>query len=110
MAPDRLRFDFSHPKGLGPRSCTTSAGLANADVLTDDAVEVIETSKAEAEALGALAFFGDKYGDRVRVVRAGPHSTELCGGHPRGRPGHDRAHHRRVARARSVPTPDASRR
>jgi alanyl-tRNA synthetase len=56
------------------------AQTANSDVLTDAPVEVLETSKAEAEALGALAFFGDKYGERVRVVRAGTHSTELCGG------------------------------
>ena len=56
------------------------AQAANADVLSDAPVEVLETSKAQAEALGALAFFKDKYGDRVRVVRAGVHSTELCGG------------------------------
>ena len=80
VAPDRLRFDFSHPKGLKPEELREVAGAANADVLTDAPVEVIETSKAEAEALGALAFFGDKYGERVRVVRAGTHSTELCGG------------------------------
>ena len=43
-------------------------------------MSVVEKSKAEAEAMGALAFFGDKYGERVRVVRAGPHSVELCGG------------------------------
>jgi alanyl-tRNA synthetase len=54
--------------------------MANADVLTDAPVVVEETSKAEAAAMGALAFFGDKYGERVRVIRAGPHSVELCGG------------------------------
>ncbi len=80
VTPDRLRFDFSHPKGLRPQELAEVAQAANADVLTDAAVEVIETSKAEAEALGALAFFEDKYGDRVRVVRAGAHSTEFCGG------------------------------
>jgi alanyl-tRNA synthetase len=80
VAPDRLRFDFSHPKAPRPEELEEVAQLANADVLTDATVEVIETSKAEAEALGALAFFKDKYGERVRVVRAGVHSTELCGG------------------------------
>jgi alanyl-tRNA synthetase len=80
VAPDRLRFDFSHPTALRPEELREVAALANADVLTDAAVEVSETSKAEAEAMGALAFFGDKYGERVRVVRAGPHSIELCGG------------------------------
>ena len=57
---------------------------------------VEETTKAQAEAMGALAFFGDKYGERVRVVRAGPHSIELCGGTHVGRPGDDRPHHRGV--------------
>ncbi len=80
VAPDRLRFDFSHPEGVAPEALREVAELANAEVLTDAAVEVLETSKAEAEALGALAFFGDKYGERVRVVRAGARSTELCGG------------------------------
>ena len=68
------------PRRCGPRSWPRWRRLANAEVLADDAVEVIETSKAEAEAMGALAFFGDKYGERVRVVRAGCTSTELCGG------------------------------
>ncbi len=80
VAPDRLRFDFSHPKALRPEELTEVTEAANADVLTDAPVEVIETSKAEAEALGALAFFDDKYGERVRVVRAGAHSLEFCGG------------------------------
>jgi alanyl-tRNA synthetase len=80
VGPERLRFDFSHPRAVRPEELGEVVQAANADVLTDDPVEVIETSKAEAEALGALAFFGDKYGERVRVVRAGIHSTELCGG------------------------------
>ena len=80
VAPDRLRFDFSHPKALRREELAEVSQAANADVLTDASVEVTETSKAEAEALGALAFFDDKYGERVRVVRAGAHSLEFCGG------------------------------
>ena len=80
VAPDRLRFDFSHPAGLRPEELRAVSDMANADVLTDAPVEVTETSMDEAKAMGALAFFKDKYGDRVRVVRAGSHSTELCGG------------------------------
>jgi alanyl-tRNA synthetase len=80
VAPDRLRFDFSHHSGLAPEELRDITEVANADVLTDADVEVIETSMDEARAMGALAFFKDKYGDRVRVVRAGSHSTELCGG------------------------------
>jgi alanyl-tRNA synthetase len=80
VAPDRLHFDFSHPKALRPEELTEVTAAANSDVLTDAPVEVIETSKTEAEALGALAFFDDKYGERVRVVRAGVHSLEFCGG------------------------------
>ena len=80
VAPDRLRFDFSHHGGVAPEELAAVAAMANADVLTDAQVTVVETTRAEAEALGALAFFGDKYGERVRVVRAGEHSIELCGG------------------------------
>jgi alanyl-tRNA synthetase len=80
VAPDRLRFDFSHHAAVAPDELAAVTAMANADVLTDAAVTVEETSKAEAEAMGALAFFGDKYGERVRVVRAGAHSVELCGG------------------------------
>ena len=80
VAPDRLRFDFSHPAGLKPEELRAVTDLSNADVLTDASVEITETSMADAQAMGALAFFKDKYGDLVRVVRAGAHSTELCGG------------------------------
>jgi alanyl-tRNA synthetase len=80
VAPDRLRFDFSHPGAPAPEELDAVVAMANADVLTDDRVVTEEVAKAEADAMGAIAFFGDKYGDVVRVVRAGPHSIELCGG------------------------------
>jgi alanyl-tRNA synthetase len=80
VAPDHLRFDFSHPSPVAPEELTAVGDFVNADVLSDADVVVEETTKAQADAMGALAFFGDKYGDRVRVVRAGPHSVELCGG------------------------------
>ncbi|MGH9165883.1 MAG: alanine--tRNA ligase [Acidimicrobiales bacterium] len=80
VGPDYLRFDFSHFSAVAPEDLATVADMVNAQILADEAVKVFETSKAEAEALGALAFFGDKYGDTVRVVEAGSHSRELCGG------------------------------
>jgi alanyl-tRNA synthetase len=80
VAPDRLRFDFSHHGSVAPEELGAVVSMANADVLTDAEVIVEETTRARAEAMGALAFFGDKYGERVRVVRAGEHSVELCGG------------------------------
>ena len=80
VAPGRLRFDFSHPAAPAPEELDAVVAMANADVLTDDAVRTVELPKVDAEAMGAIAFFGDKYGDIVRVVRAGPHSLELCGG------------------------------
>ena len=110
VAPDHLRFDFSHTGRLAPEELAEVAELANADVLTDDDVIVVETTKAEAEAMGALAFFGDKYGERVRVVRAGPHSIELCGGTHVGALGHDRADHRGVRVRPSARTRGGSRR
>jgi len=54
--------------------------LANDAVLTDVDVETTETSRQQAEKMGAIAFFGDKYGESVRVVQAGPSSLEFCGG------------------------------
>lgn len=80
VAPDRLRFDFSHHGQVRRDELESVARLANADVISDDSVEVSEMSRQEADLTGAIAFFGDKYGERVRVVRAGAHSTELCGG------------------------------
>lgn len=80
VGPDRLRFDFTHTAALRPEELAEVAALANGDVLSDAAVEVTETSREDAARLGALAFFKDKYGERVRVVRAGSRSVELCGG------------------------------
>ncbi len=94
VAPDRLHFDFSHHGKVAPEELAAVSAQANADVLTDDQVIVEETTRAQAEAMGALAFFGDKYGERVRVVRAGAHSLELCGGTHVGGLGDDRPDHR----------------
>ncbi|MFP4511378.1 MAG: alanine--tRNA ligase [Acidimicrobiales bacterium] len=80
VAPDRLRFDFSHFDALTPEQITAIEDLANAEILGNAPVRHFETSKAEAERLGAIAFFGEKYGDTVRVLEAGEHSVELCGG------------------------------
>ena len=77
---DRLRFDFTHFEALTAEQITEIERLANADILDNPATRHYETSMAEAMEAGAIAFFGDKYGDRVRVLEAGPHSTELCGG------------------------------
>ncbi len=80
VAPDRLRFDFSHHAAPAPEELRAVLEMVNADVLSDDDVETTETTRDAAAAMGAVAFFGDKYGDVVRVVRAGRHSLELCGG------------------------------
>jgi alanyl-tRNA synthetase len=80
VAPDRLRFDFSHFEPVTAEQIAQIEDLANRDILANPPVRHFETSKEQAEALGAIAFFGEKYGDVVRVLEAGPHSTELCGG------------------------------
>ena len=80
VAPDRLHFDFSHHGRVADEELEAVLTMANADVLTDAHVHVEEMTRAQAEKAGALAFFKEKYGERVCVVRAGPHSVELCGG------------------------------
>src|SRR6202035_3150226 len=80
VAPDRLRFDFSHHAGIAGEERLAILDMVNRDVLSDDPVETTVTSRKEAERMGAIAFFGDKYGEEVRVVRAGAHSLEFCGG------------------------------
>jgi alanyl-tRNA synthetase len=79
VAPDRLRFDFSHHDAVTPDQLAQVERLANLQVISDAPVRHYETTKAEAERIGAIAFFGEKYGELVRVLEAGP-STELCGG------------------------------
>jgi alanyl-tRNA synthetase len=80
VGPDRLRFDFSHFEAVKPEELERIEDLVNERVLDDEPVRAFETSKDEAERIGAIAFFGDKYGDVVRVLEAGSRSTELCGG------------------------------
>ena len=80
VGPDRLRFDFSHYQALTDSEITEIEDFVNAEVLANPACRHFETTMDEAQQLGAIAFFGDKYGDVVRVLEAGPNSTELCGG------------------------------
>ena len=80
VGPDRLRFDFSHHAAVTDEEMARIEDLANDEVLTAAPVEHFETSMDEASSLGAIAFFGEKYGEVVRVLRAGEHSIELCGG------------------------------
>ncbi|MFN2506563.1 MAG: alanine--tRNA ligase [Acidimicrobiales bacterium] len=80
VGPERLRFDFSHFSQVRPDELAEVERLANAEVLANDPVRAYETTQEEARRIGALAFFGEKYGEIVRVVEAGHHSIELCGG------------------------------
>jgi alanyl-tRNA synthetase len=80
VEPDRLRFDFGPADALTPAQIQEIEDLANAEILSNDPVRHYETTKEEAANLGAIAFFGDKYGDVVRVLEAGRRSIELCGG------------------------------
>jgi alanyl-tRNA synthetase len=80
VAPDRLRFDFSHYEPMTDDEIRAVEDLVNTDVLANFPARHYETTKEYAEQIGAIAFFGDKYGEIVRVLEAGPHSTELCGG------------------------------
>ena len=80
VAPDRLRFDFSHFQAVTPDELDRIEALANREIITDAPVRHYETTREHAEAIGAIAFFGEKYGDLVRVLEAGDHSVELCGG------------------------------
>ncbi len=80
VAPDRLRFDFAHTGSITQGDLQTIEEEVNARIRENAAVVHEEMTYAEALKTGALAFFGEKYGDRVRVVRMGDFSIELCGG------------------------------
>jgi alanyl-tRNA synthetase len=80
VAPDRLRFDFAHFEPVAPEQLQEIERLVNEQVRANHAADIRTVSYDEAIAAGALAFFGDKYGDRVRVLKLGDFSTELCGG------------------------------
>ncbi len=80
VAPDRLRFDFAHQGPVGAGDLETIEEEINARIRENAEVRTEEMAYDDAIKAGALAFFGDKYGDRVRVVRMGDFSIELCGG------------------------------
>jgi alanyl-tRNA synthetase len=80
-APGRLRFDFTSPGGaVSPSALAEIEAEVNTVLQQDREVEAYETSMDEARKLGAMMLFGEKYGDRVRVVDMGDYSRELCGG------------------------------
>jgi alanyl-tRNA synthetase len=80
VAPDRLRFDFAHFQPLTALELAEIERRVNAEVRGNHATEVHHMGMQEALDFGALALFGEKYGDQVRVLRMGDGSTELCGG------------------------------
>ncbi|AKE39262.1 alanine--tRNA ligase [Corynebacterium camporealensis] len=79
--PGYLRFDFNYTEQLTPAQLEEIALITNQAIDSNFAVNTIETSLEEAKAMGAMALFGENYGDQVRVVEiGGPFSIELCGG------------------------------
>ncbi len=80
VTPQRLRFDFSHPRPLTTEEIRQIEELVNAEIRRNSRVETRLMKYDEAIKAGAMALFGEKYGDEVRVVGMGDFSTELCGG------------------------------
>jgi len=87
VSPERLRFDFSHDRAMTAAEITEVERLVNREVLANVAADIKLSSYDEAVAAGAMALFGEKYGDVVRVLKFGDFSTELCGGTHVGRTG-----------------------
>ncbi len=80
VAPDRLRFDFSHFEPMTPEQLTEIETLVNSEIRANHPAETRVMALDDAMAAGAVALFGEKYGETVRVVAMGDFSTELCGG------------------------------
>ncbi len=80
VAPDRLRFDFSHFQPMTAAELAEVERRVNAEVRANHVGEVRHMAMQDALDFGAMALFGEKYGEEVRVLRFGPTSTELCGG------------------------------
>ena len=80
VAPDRLRFDFSHDKAMTRDEARQVEGIVNEKILDDLPIQTFEKPIEDAKQMGATMLFGEKYGDVVRVVEAGDFSLEFCGG------------------------------
>ena len=80
VAPDRLRFDFAHFQPITAEELAIVERKVNQQVRANNAVEVHNMAMQEALDFGAMALFGEKYGENVRVLKMGDYSTELCGG------------------------------
>ena len=80
VAPDRLRFDFSHFSAITAEQLSAIEAMVNEEIRRNAEAEVHHMGIQDALDFGAMALFGEKYGDRVRVLRMGDFSTELCGG------------------------------
>jgi alanyl-tRNA synthetase len=80
VGPERLRFDFSHYKSMSPEEIREVEAIVNAVILRNFKVTCYETTVQEAVKDGAMALFGEKYGEQVRVVKIEDYSKELCGG------------------------------
>jgi len=80
VGPDKLRFDFTHGERLTPEQVDEVERLVSRWIVDSHPVRAVETTRAEAESLGAMALFGEKYGDWVRMVDIEGVSRELCGG------------------------------
>lgn len=80
VAPDRLRFDFTHNKPVSDQETETIENMVNQQISASQQVETSIKTPEEAIKAGAMALFGEKYGDKVRVLKMGDFSQELCGG------------------------------